>query len=282
MFKEIFENKVNGLYRYITTYNLKCLVLGISGGFDSTMTAILASKAAKKAGIPLIGVSLPSNSNKQDEQTAAMNVCKAFCDEAIEARVDKLYNDFSSFLSIVNGASNNIAEGNIKARVRMIILYHIAQTRGGIVLDTGNMTEHQLGFFTIHGDEGDVGLLNDMLKTELYNFGSWMLINTSVSGLNEEQRAALGQSMRLVPTDGNGTSSSDVEQFGIKSYDVADDIIKKNDYYREGAEKMLALHKKSTFKRMSRPFYISRENGNAYASNHLFKNDRYYTQRKNY
>lgn len=282
MWKEIYNNKIDGLYRYITTYNLKCLVLGVSGGFDSTMTAILASKAAKKAGIPLIGVSLPSNSNKQDEQTAAMSVCNAFCDETIEARIDKLYNDFSSFLTIVNGASNNIAEGNIKARIRMTILYHIAQTRGGIVLDTGNMTEHQLGFFTVHGDEGDVGLLNDMLKTELYNFGSWMLINTSVSGLNEEQRMALGKSMRLVPTDGNGTSSSDVEQFGVSSYDVVDSIIKKNDYYREGAEKMLALHKKSTFKRCGRPFFISRENGNVYSSEHLFKNDKYHTPKKIY
>ena len=274
---DIYNNKIEGLYRYIDTYKLKCLVLGVSGGFDSTMTAILASKAAKRAGIPLIGVSLPSNSNKPEEHEAALLVCKAFCDETIEARIDKLYKDFSSFLGIINGDTNKIAEGNIKARVRMTILYHIAQTRGGIVLDTGNMTEHQLGFFTVHGDEGDVGLLNDMLKTDIYKLGSWMLINTSVTGLNEEQRAALGRSMRLIPTDGNGTSSSDIEQFGVNSYDIVDDIITKNDYYRAGAEKMLALHHKSVYKRMGRPIYISKENGQVRSSESLFKSDRYRT-----
>lgn len=276
---DIYENKIAGLVRYIDTYKLKSLIVGASGGIDSTITIILASKAAKRAGIPLIGVSLPSNTNKQEEVYIANKVGNLFCDKFIEARIDKLYKDISSFLTIVTNNTNKIAEGNLKARLRMTILYHIAQTNGGIVLDTGNMSEHMLGFFTVHGDEGDVGLLNDMLKTDIYNLGSWLLINTSKSGLDEEQRAVLGRSMRLTPTDGNGTSESDVEQFGVKSYDVVDDIIKTNDFYREGAEKMLNLYKKSAFKRVARPICISK-NGTAVPFTTLFKNDTNHSYKK--
>lgn len=277
MYKTIYNDKIDGLTRYIKKYNIKSLVLGVSGGADSTMTAVLARQAARRAGIKLIGVSLPSNTNKQNEQSAAINVCKYFCDTYVEARIDKLYKDLSQFSSIITDqldiTTNKIAEGNFKARLRMTILYHIAQTSGGIVLDTGNLSEHMMGFFTVHGDEGDVGLLNDMYKTEIYELGEWVLNNIS---LDDHQYETLKASLGLTPTDGNGTSSSDVEQFGVKSYDEVDDIIKHEDYDRKGAEKMKKLYQKSSYKRGDRPIFISKL-GTARQIGTLFNNDEYHS-----
>jgi NAD+ synthetase len=102
--------------------------------------------------------------------------------------------------------STGISQGNIKARLRMLTLYDIASKTKGIVIDTDNLTEHYLGFFTINGDVGDFNPIGNLWKTEVYGLAEYMF-NEVYKGSK-----ALKAAIDITPTDGNGVSGSDLDQ----------------------------------------------------------------------
>lgn len=274
---DIYKNKVQGLVDYITKYNLKSLVLGISGGIDSTVTAVIARTACDKAGIPLIGRSLPTHTNQSSEQETARLVGKCFCNDFKEVEFEEIVDEFTYFMEDrEHYVDSSIALGNIKARLRMIYLYHLAWASGGIVLDTDNLTEHNMGFWTIHGDEGDVGVLGDLWKTEVFEFAKWLteIYAEDAFRANEilEDKAAeeelltkyraIKMSLELTPTDGNGTAP-DLEQYGAPSFDIVDEILSGTINSRDiptydCSEVVLNRYNKSAFKRSHRPFIINK------------------------
>ena len=252
-FQSIYDNLTYGLARYGRENGIKSMVLGISGGIDSTVTAVIANAACAELGILLIGISLPSSTNLDDETSAAKLVGGAFCTKFDEVSINHLYAYTESFLVGIAGSINNtkIAKGNIKARLRMMTLYHIASISGGIVLDTDNRTEHFTGFFTVHGDEGDIGVLRDLDKTTIFEFANWLVKESEI--LTHEQRVAVQMSMSLNPTDGNGVGC-DLEQFGLSTYKEVDAVVNGEETEKVG--NILKLHEKTWYKRLPRPFYI--------------------------
>lgn len=250
-YEHVFNVLVDKTAEYVTSNNLKVMVLGISGGIDSTVVAAICHEVSKKTGIPLIGRSLPIK-NKSDEFDVSKLVGEAFCDEF------KVFNLSSSYKSVLFdlcadtglikdckgydwywvsdleelAGRTPIANGNIQARCRMIHLYDIASIRKGLVMSTDNQTEYQLGFWTIHGDVGDFDPIQDLWKTEVYELARWLV--TRYQNIAEfpnrecwENRAwkAIVESIKLIPTDGLGISNSDLEQIGAKDYATVDDIL---------------------------------------------------------
>ena len=248
----VYPNLVEGLYEYCKKSNVKSMVLGISGGIDSTLTAAIAHSVSCKLNIPLIGVSLPSGSNENEENNAAVMVGNSFCNKFETKNIDKLFGETLMFLgSLGDYDLTRIACGNVKARLRMITLYHIASLTGGIVLDTDNMTEHFTGFFTIHGDVGDIGVLRDMNKSEIFEFADWIIENKEL--FTPAQREAVKMSRALNPTDGNGVGC-DLEQFGLPTYADVDKVVRGEE--TENVGNVLKLHDKTWYKRVPSPLYI--------------------------
>ena len=130
------------LEKYIINNNIKSLVLGISGGIDSTLVAALSKPVCDKLQIPLIGVSLPSKSNKDDEVKRAKLVGRVFCSSF---REDDINESFIKLAYLVKHTpfedERAIQNGNIKARIRMIYLYDVASCNKGLVLSTDNYTD---------------------------------------------------------------------------------------------------------------------------------------------
>lgn len=257
-FQLIYDNLTHGLTKYCMENGIRSMVLGISGGIDSTITAAIAYKAADLAGIPIYGVSMPTITNNDDETSAAELVGNAFCDEFVEQPIGRLYSSVEVVCANLTyrlanklDGSTKIAKGNIKARLRMITLYHIASMTGGVVLDTDNATEHFTGFYTIHGDDGDIGVLRDLDKSTIFAFAEWMISNSKL--FNNMQREAIAASRKLNPTDGNGVGC-DLEQFGLDTYEQVDAVV--NGEETENVGNVLKLHKKTWYKRLPRPFYI--------------------------
>ena len=276
--EQIIDNKVQGLIDYINKYNLQALVLGISGGIDSTLTAAIASEACKKTGIKLIGRSLPTNTNDTSELEAANLVGKAFCDSYGIIAIEDLSENTKKYIEYKENMSlGAIPYGNIKARLRMIYLYNLASMYGGIVLDTDNLTEHFMGFFTLHGDQGDLGVLADLWKTEVFELGRWYVNYLQVfvdeyAKCSKPDRIAQGKSLKnkveavkaslaLNPTDGNGTAP-DLEQYGAPSFEIVDEILQAlvegtempdNEYVEPVKQRFLKSH----FKRWHNPLNVS-------------------------
>lgn len=286
-YEKVFCTLVDKTREYIQNNNLSAMVLGISGGIDSTVVAAICHEVSKQTGIPLIGRSLPIK-NKNDEFSTSKLVGEAFCDNF---EVTNLYEVFNKFLTLVDGDNlvslkrTPIADGNIQARLRMIYLYNLASIHKGLVLSTDNQTEYQLGFWTIHGDVGDFNPLFGLWKTEVYELAKWIevMYGTMAEGADEamdmddylNKELAIYKSIALTPTDGLGISNSDLDQIGAKSYAEVDDILQtmllyKNPerekwdilyskYSEEVVNKVWNRHLASEFKRKNLPIVIERK-----------------------
>ena len=276
-YKLFTEKSINYLTSYIEKNKLQSLILGISGGIDSTVAAALASEACKKTGAKLIGRSLPAHTNNPDEINTAILVGQAFCDDFKEVAIEKIYAKVADEFELNEGKMSTLQLGNIKARLRMMYLYNLASIHRGCVLDTDNRTEHELGFWTIHGDVGDLncGLIH-LWKTEVYELADYLLEKQNQS----DKYQALLASIKLTPTDGNGVmSGGDCAQFGLDNYNQVDDVLKTmyfnniedktekaNEYIRlidsyneQGVDSVMVRHQNSAFKRLPQPIYPSKE-----------------------
>ena len=270
-YKLFTEKSINYLTSYIEKNKLQSLVLGISGGIDSTVVAALASEACKKTEAKLIGRSLPAHTNNPEEINTATLVGQAFCDDFKEVAIEKIYAKVADEFELNEGKMTPLQLGNIKARLRMMYLYNLASIHRGCVLDTDNRTEHELGFWTIHGDVGDLncGLIY-LWKTEVYELAGYLLEKQNQS----DKYQALLASIELTPTDGNGVmSGGDCAQFGLDNYNQVDDILKTmyfnniedetekaNEYIRlidsyneQGVDSVMVRHQNSAFKRLPQP-----------------------------
>ena len=287
-YKKFAMKSIDYLYKYITDNHLNSLVLGISGGIDSTVVACLAYIACKTVEVQLIGRSLPAHTNNPDEINTATLVGRAFCSDFKEVSIERMFGIIADELELNEGKMTPLQLGNIKARLRMIYLYNLASIHRGCVLDTDNRTEHELGFWTIHGDVGDLncGLIH-LWKTEVYELANYLA--NEASGLTQEQRIALKESIKLIPTDGNGVKSGgDCAQFGLDNYEQVDDVLKTmyydtqinpdfkgfqenpireseyirliDSYNEQGVDKVMMLHQNSMFKREHLPIYPKLDN----------------------
>ena len=234
---KVFDIIVKRTEDYICSNNLKCMVLGISGGIDSTVVAAICHEVSRQTGIPLIGRSLPTKHNKEGEKSAALLVGKAFCDDFKEVSIKYPYDAYLDFLEGIDEDINPIADGNIQARLRMIYLYNLASINKGIVMDTDNLTENNLGYFTIHGDVGDFNPIGGLWKTEVFELASYIRdnyyfeakvhSNPSLMEAASNKAIAIEASLKLKPTAGLGITNSDLDEIGADSYEQVDYILQE-------------------------------------------------------
>lgn len=258
-YEHVFNVLVDKTAEYVTSNNLKAMVLGISGGIDSTVVAAICHEVSKKTDIPLIGRSLPIK-NKEDEFSVSELVGEAFCDEFKVSNLSNSYKaslfDLCADAGLIKDCKGYdwywvsdleeltgrtpIANGNLQARCRMKHLYDIASIRKGLVMSTDNQTEYQLGFWTIHGDVGDFDPIQDLWKTEVYGLANYLQDHYKSKALEalrndyketcdnyKAMSCAIYNSCKLVPTDGLGISNSDLDQIGAKDYATVDDILSR-------------------------------------------------------
>jgi len=181
----------------------KKAVIGISGGIDSALVTMLTSKSIDSKNI--IAIHLPeSESNPQDEKDARM-LCEML---KIDLRIIKLDPFIQEFKNIYN---DKIVLGNIKARMRMLILYSIANSENALVVGSSNKTELLTGYFTKYGDgAADIYPIGDLYKTQVRLLAKHMDLPKVF--------------IEKVPTAGLWKGQTDENELGIK-YDLLDRIL---------------------------------------------------------
>lgn len=291
-YEKVFKTLVEETGNYLVNHSLRAMVLGVSGGIDSTVVAAICCEVNKQTNIPLIGRSLLIK-NKKDEFSVSELVGKAFCNDFAVCPMTRPYHAALLNVCIDAGSANTansyfleeleempnrtpIANGNLQARCRMIHLYDLAGIHGGLVMSTDNQTEYQLGFWTIHGDVGDFDPIQDLWKTEVYQLAEWLKLFYYTDGDDADKAVAIGESIKLTPTDGLGISNSDLDQIGAKSYSDVDRVLQtlvcpaspENDRVQDALtveigpeiiDKIIKRRRNSRFKREKSPIYISRE-----------------------
>jgi NAD+ synthetase len=252
------------LREYVKQSGLKSLIIGQSGGIDSALVTALAAPVCQELVIPLIGRFIHIESNKPDESSRADAVGNMFCTNYKNVDLTDLY--LVAKLGVEEGGKGQAAGlddrirfGNIKARLRMIYLYNLAQKYGGLVLSTDNYTELLLGYWTLHGDVGDYAPVAGLWKTEVYECAKWLIKNDFTF---LEQEYALQRCVDAVPTDGLGTTNSDLDQLRAATYAEVDGLLQRYLAGERGRElvehPVIQRHLRSAYKR-SNPYNVPRE-----------------------
>ena len=258
--KESIKNIQNEVEKYILDAKLESLIIGISGGLDSAVTVALVKPICEKNNIKLLGLSIPlSSSNKHREQ--AKWVGETYCDEfkeMTEWETTKTNNKVNEVLSSLNTEDKDeaIAQGNIKARLRMMSLYYLAGINNGAVLSTDNYSEYWLGFWTLHGDIGDISPIQYIEKGwELPEFAKELGVRQDII----DQKASDGLSVT--------EEDSDEAQLGLSYKEIATIIL--------GYENRLPLDLKIIYNRIKENSkvknIIERHNKTQYKRNGTFE-----------
>ena len=231
--KDKIEFIKNWIFNYVKAMPKKAesLVIGISGGIDSSVSSTLSAMT----GLKTIVLSMPINQKLSQHDLSLKHqewLLKKFKNvEAHTVNLDQLFDVFKSSLS---NFDNERGMANSRARLRMITLYQVAAANKGIVVGTGNKVEDfGVGFYTKYGDGGvDISPIADCNKTEVWEMGKELNI------LNEIIEAA--------PTDGLWDDGrNDEGQLGLKYEELEEAMNNPSSINREKYEKIrkLNLHK---------------------------------------
>ena len=236
---ELSQKIANWIKKQVETADKKGIIVGMSGGIDSAVVAVLAKKAL---GDNVLGLMLPCKSNPKDEKHA-LKVASKFNIKTKKVDLCKIFDDFSSRYPDASA----LAKANLKPRLRMVTLYYFANIRNYLVAGTGNKSELSVGYFTKHGDGGvDILPLGDLLKSEVVKLAQELSIPDEI--------------IKRPPSAGLWEGQTDEDEMGI-TYEELDKIviaIEKNRTQDINDDKLLKVKKMmrdSEHKRAAAPIF---------------------------
>ena len=222
------SEKVNFISNWIKDYannmpsKAQSLVIGISGGIDSSVSSTLSAMT----GLKTIVLSMPIKQKSHQHDLSLLHqdwLVKKF--DNVEAHTINLDELFSAFSSSLIKFDNEHGMANSRARLRMTTLYQVAATNKGIVVGTGNKVEDfGVGFYTKYGDGGvDISPIADCNKTEVWEIG--------------KELGILKEIIEAAPTDGLWDDGrTDEGQLGLKYHELEEAMNNQNSPNRDKYE----------------------------------------------
>jgi len=164
---EVWHALVLGLRDYVRKNGFRSVVLGLSGGIDSSVVAAVAVDALGPSNV--YGVSMPSHHSSEHSRDDAADLAKR---TGLDYRVEPIQPMVDAFLA--NMSLSGLAVENLQARVRGVILMALSNEHGHLVLTTGNKSELAVGYSTLYGDSvGGFNPLKDVPKTLVWRLAQW-------------------------------------------------------------------------------------------------------------
>ncbi len=218
---DIYDALVLGVRDYAQKTGFKKALLGLSGGIDSALTAVIAAEALGPKNV--IGVSLPSVISSQHSKDDARILAQQLGIEYHTLSIaDTVAAAEQTLAPIFTGRARDIAEENIQARARGLLLMAISNKFGALLLTTGNKSELAVGYCTLYGDMcGGLAVISDVFKMQVYALSRWINRHGEIIPVSSIEKAPSAE-LRPDQTD----------QDSLPPYEMLDAILKG--YVEEG------------------------------------------------
>ena len=214
-----------GLSDYVKKNKFKKVLVGISGGIDSALTATIAVDSLSSENV--IGVAMPSRFNPESSLKDAEDLAKNLNIELKTINIEETAEKFKDLIgSNIDESLESVVKENIQARIRGNILMALSNQLGAMVVSTGNKSEMAVGYSTLYGDlVGGFALLKDVYKTEVYKLSNY---RNSISKAIPKNIISKKPSAEL--------SEDQYDSDTLPEYDLLDKILKmyiEHDYSSE-------------------------------------------------
>lgn len=218
-----------GLFDYVSKNNFEKVLIGLSGGIDSALTATIAVDALGSDNV--IGVALPSKYNTEESLVDAKLLAENLDIEFKVIEIEEIVNIFRNTLKESVGEElGQTTDENIQSRVRGNILMALSNQTGAMVVSTGNKSEMAVGYSTLYGDlAGGFALLKDLYKTEVYNLANF---RNSISSVIPQNTIDKEPSAELRPDQ--------FDKDSLPEYDLLDEILRMYIEEDSSSEKIIS------------------------------------------
>ena len=229
-FEEVYAALVLGVADYVRKNGFKKVVIGLSGGIDSSLTATIAVDALGADNV--LGISMPSHISSSHSIEDARELAKNL---KIKLEKSKIYEIYKSYIETLSPAfkktKQDVTEENIQARIRGNILMAVSNKFGYLLLTTGNKSELSMGYATLYGDmAGGFAVLSDVPKTLVYELSRY---RNSISPVIPERSLTQEPSAELRPNQKDTDSLPD--------YNILDGILHLYVELDKSIEEIVAL-----------------------------------------
>ncbi len=240
--EQIFEALVLGLKDYAHKCGFQSACLGLSGGIDSALTAVVAAAALGKENVH--GLTMPSDFSSTGSVDDSLILAKNLGIACDTVPIRETFQAVKSSLSSVfSGKKEDVTEENMQARIRGIFLMSLSNKFGHLLLTTGNKSELAVGYCTIYGDMcGGLAVISDLPKTLVYKVSRWINREREIIPWNTIDKAP---SAELRPDQ--------KDQDTLPPYDVLDDILRQLVEEQRSTDEVIASgHDESTVRWVQR------------------------------
>ena len=231
-----------GVHDYLHKCGFASAVIGLSGGIDSAVTAVIAVDALSAENVR--GVAMPSQYSSQGSLDDAERLANALGIRYDIVPIEPVFDQLKSQLGdIFDGLDEDTAEENMQARIRGNILMSMSNKFGSLLLTTGNKSELAVGYCTLYGDMcGGLAVISDLPKTRVYSLAKWI----------NREREIIPESTLTKPPSAE-LRPDQVDQDSLPPYDVLDSILEAYVVDGQDAESIIASgHDKATVQRIIR------------------------------
>ena len=221
--EELFAALSLGVRDYLRKCNFKSAVLGLSGGVDSAVVAVIAVDALGAENV--VGVSMPSPYSSRGSIDDALALSRNLGIKCLEIPITHAFAAFKAqFSEIFKGLPENETEENMQPRLRAMTLMALSNKFGHLLLTTGNKSELAVGYCTLYGDmAGGLAVISDVPKTMVYELADW--INSDYASRGGRRREIIPRSIIEKPPSAE-LKPNQKDQDVLPPYEVLDEILR--------------------------------------------------------
>lgn len=228
--ESVLKALVMGTHDYVVKCGFSKVVIGLSGGIDSALTACIAVMALGRKNVTVVFMpsQYTSGENYEDTEKLAANLGVVL----IQIPIESMFKAFLSFLSpAFKDTEPDITEQNIQARIRGIILMALSNKHGALVLSTGNKSELAVGYCTLYGDmTGGLAVISDIPKTMVYNLARFV---------NRDKEIIPSRIITKAPSA--ELKPDQIDQDDLPPYEILDAILKEYIEAVKGVDELVQM-----------------------------------------